>query len=216
MIKKNKYTLIFTSLVTLIPILVGLLLWDRLPEQIPFHWGIDGQVDDWADKTTAVFLMPALMLVFHWVCLLLSAADPKHKNYPSAALTLVFWICPGMSLIISTLVYTAALGYGLQVQIIMPLLIGMMFVIIGNLLPKFRQSYTLGIKLPWTLHNEENWNKTHRFGGKVWVVGGIVILATAFLGNFWIMIGVLVVMLALPTLYSYLLHRKQKTNSKGE
>lgn len=98
----------------------------------------------------------------------------------------------------------------------MPLFMGVLFIIIGNLLPKMRQSTTMGIKLPWTLHSEENWNKTHRFSGKLWVAGGIVILATAFLGSFWILIAVLLVMVIIPTLYSYLLYHMQRKNDEGE
>lgn len=216
MLKKNKITLILTSLVILIPILAGLLLWDQLPEQMPFHWGIDGQVDGWADRPTAVFLMPSLMLAMHWLCLLVSAADPKNKNYHPKAFTLVLWICPTITLMLCSLMYATALGYTVNVEVILPLFMGALFVIIGNLLPKMRQSTTLGIKLPWTLHNEENWNQTHRFSGKLWVAGGIVILATAFLGSFWILIGVLLVMIIVPTIYSYLLHRKQSKNEKGD
>ena len=209
MIKKYKGTLIFTSLTLLLPILVGLLLWDKLPEQVPSHWGINGEVDAWTNKTQAVFFMPCLMLVMHWVCILASFVDPKSANYNQKSFLLVLWLCPAITLLISSLMYAKALGYDLKVNVIMPLLFGAMFLIIGNLLPKMRQNYTLGIKLPWTLHNEENWNKTHRFSGKVWVTGAIVILATAFLGSFWILLGVLIVMVALPTIYSYCLHRKQ-------
>ena len=72
MIKKNKITLIITSLITLIPIVVGLLLWDQLPEQVPYHWNINGEVDGWASKTQAVFLMPLLMLAMHWICVFAS------------------------------------------------------------------------------------------------------------------------------------------------
>ena len=79
-----------------------------------------------------------------------------------------------------------------------------------------RQSYTMGIKLPWTLNNEENWNKTHRFGGKVWVIGGVITMATALIGSFWILLGILIVMVAAPTIYSYRLYRKQTKNEKGE
>jgi uncharacterized membrane protein len=129
---------------------------------------------------------------------------------------LVLWICPGLSLLLSTLTYSVALGCEIDVEVIMPLVMGVLFLVIGNLLPKCRQSYTMGIKLPWTLNNEENWNKTHRFGGKVWVAGGIVILATAFIGSFWILMGVLLIMVTVPTLYSYLLYRKQTKDSKGE
>jgi len=210
MIKKNKGTLILTSIVLLIPILIGLILWNQLPEQIPSHWGIDGEVDGWSSKAFAVFGFPCLLLVLHWICVLASSADPKAKDYHPKMLHLVLWICPVIGLVVNALVYATALGYQLNVEIIMPLLVGLMFLIVGNLLPKCRQSYTMGIKLPWTLHNEENWNKTHRFGGKLWVIGGVFTMATAFLGSFWLLLGILAVMVAVPTIYSYLYYRNHE------
>lgn len=210
MIKRNKGTLILTSIIMLIPMLIGLLLWDRLPEQIPSHWNIHGEVDSWSSKAFAVFFFPGLLLAIHWVCVIASCADPKSKDYHPKMIGLVLWICPVLSLVLNSMVYAAALGYTINVEIIMPLLVGLMFIIVGNLLPKCRQSYTLGIKLPWTLANEENWNKTHRFGGKLWVIGGVIIMATAFVGSFWLLIATMVVMVAAPTIYSYLLYRKQQ------
>ena len=128
-------------------------------------------------------------------------------------LQLVLWICPVLSLVISSLVYTYALGYDfLDIPFIMCLLVGIVFIIVGNYLPKCRQSYTMGIKLPWTLDDEGNWNATHRFGGWVWVICGVAMLATAFLGNFWVLLGVLLVAVILPTVYSYLYYRKHKKN----
>ena len=212
MIKKNKGTLILTSIVILIPIIIGLLLWNKLPEQIPTHWNIDGEVDGWSSKTFAVFGLPAFLLVIHWICVFASTADPKSKNYHPKMIQLVLWICPVLGLVLGSLAYAVALGYTLNVQIIMPLLVGLMFLIVGNLLPKCRQSYTIGIKLPWTLASEENWNKTHRFSGKVWVIGGVFTMASAFIGSFWILLGVLVVMVALPIIYSYRYYSK---NEKG-
>lgn len=208
MIKRNKGILIITSIIILIPMIIGLLLWNRLPEQIPSHWNINGEIDGWSSKAFAVFAFPGLLLVIHWVCLIASSADPNSKNYHPKMLTLVLWICPVLSLILNSLVYAFALGYPLSIEIIMPLLMGLMFVIVGNLLPKCRQSYTLGIKLPWTLASEENWNKTHRLGGKVWVVGGVVTMATAFLGSFWLLMIVLVIMVAVPAGYSYWYYAK--------
>ena len=213
MIKRNKGTLILTTLIMLIPMLIGLLLWDRLPEQVPSHWGINGEIDGWSSKGFAVFGFPCILLAIHWICVLVSSADPGSKNYHPKMIGLVLWICPVLSLLLNSMVYAVALGYQISVEIIMPLLVGLMFLIVGNLLPKCRQSYTLGIKLPWTLHNEENWNKTHRFGGKLWVIGGVITMATAFLGSFWILLAVLIVMVAAPTIYSYSLYRKQ---SKAE
>lgn len=210
MIKQNKKLLILTSVIMLIPMAIGLLLWNRLPEQIPSHWDINGNVDGWSSRAFTVFAIPAMLLALHWVCVLASCTDPKQKNYHPKMIRFVLWICPVIGLVISSMVYAAGLGFQPNVEIIMPLLVGVMFIIVGNLLPKCRQTYTLGIKLPWTFASEENWNKTHRFGGKVWVIGGIVAIATAFLGNFWILMGILAVMVAAPTLYSYLYYRNHE------
>lgn len=108
------------------------------------------------------------------------------------------------------MVYATALGHKISVEIIMPLFMGALFVVIGNYMPKCKQSYTLGIKLPWTLDDEENWNKTHRLAGFLWVIGGVVIMASAFLGKFWLFFVVLVPMVIIPTVYSYILYRNKK------
>lgn len=213
MIKKNKSTLILGSLILLLPMLIGLILWDQLPEQIPSHWGINGEVDGWSSRPFAVFGFSGLLLALHWLCVIMSAADPKSKNYHPAMIRLALWICPVISLLVNSLMYATALGHSIDVTVILPMFSGVLFIVVGNLLPKCRQSYTMGIKLPWTLANEENWNKTHRLGGKVWVLGGVAILSTAFLRNFWIMMGVTLAMVLIPTVYSYLLYRKQQ---KGE
>lgn len=211
MIKKNLSKLIITSLVILIPILIGIVLWDKLPDQVPIHWGINGAVDGYANKMQAVFLMPLILVAFHWICVLVTSLDPKKQNINDKMLTLVLWIIPVISLLCNSMVYATALGHKVSVEIIMPLFMGALFVIIGNYMPKCKQSYTLGIKLPWTLNDEENWNKTHRLAGFLWVIGGVIIMATAFLGAFWLFFVVLIPMVFVPFVYSYLLYKKSKT-----
>ena len=215
MIKKYKRTLILTSLVLLIPVIVGLLLWNQLPDPMPSHWDINGEIDGWSSKTFTVFGLPALMLVLQWVCLLACTADPKYRNYNSKMLKLALWICPAIGLVLCFMVYPAALGYQVPIETIMPLLVGALFMVIGNWLPKCQQTYTMGIKLPWTFASEENWNATHRFGGKVWVIGGIVTMLTAIRGNFWILMVILAAMVILPTLYSYLYYRNHEKEDKN-
>lgn len=215
MFKKYLRTLVIASLVLLIPVIVGLLLWDKLPEQIPTHWGINGEVDGWSSKAMAVFGLPALMMALQWVCFIACTADPKRQNYNPKMIKLVLWICPVIGLVLCTFVYPAALGYTIPVEVIAPLLVGAMFIVLGNWLPKCKQTYTMGIKLPWTLASEENWNATHRFGGKVWVIGGIITLLTALFGNFWIVLGVLAAMAILPTVYSYLYYRNHEMEEKN-
>ena len=165
MIKKNLPKLIITSIITLIPIIIGIILWDKMPEQVPVHWNINGEADGFATKTQAVFIMPLVLVAFHWICVLGTNLDPKKQNISDKVFTLVLWIIPVLSLLCNSFVYATALGHNVNVEVIMPLFMGALFVVIRNYLPKCKQSYTLGIKLPWTLNDEENWNKTHRLAG---------------------------------------------------
>ena len=208
MIKKHWKTLLITSIITLLPIVAGLLLWNKLPEKMPIHWNAEGVVDGWGSKAFAVFGLPGIMLAVQWLCALGTSADPKKANHPEKVLHLVLWIIPVLSIVLFAITYAAALGKQVRVEVILPVLIGLIFTIIGNYMPKCKQNYTIGIKIPWTLNSEENWNKTHRFAGILWVIGGILIMATAFLGKIWISLPIVLVMALIPMLYSYILHRK--------
>ena len=208
MIKKNLKLLIITSIVILLPILVGVILWNQLPEQIPSHWNAAGEIDKWSSKPFAVFGMPLILLGFQWLCVLVTLADPKKSNHPSKILHLVFWIIPVLSVLLSVLTYAVAMGKAVRMEVVMPVFIGLLLAIVGNYLPKCKQNYTIGIKIPWTLNSEENWNRTHRFAGRLWLVCGLVIMLTGFFGGFWIFFGIVLLMVLAPFGYSYFLHRK--------
>ena len=208
MIKKHLKTLIITSILTLLPIVAGIYLWNTLPEQIPSHWNVNGEIDGWSSKPFFVFGLPGIMLAAQWLCVLGTAADPKKANHSDKVMHLVLWIIPVLSIVLSAMTYMTALGHTVRVEMIMPLIIGLVFTIIGNYLPKCKQSYTVGIKLPWTLSSEENWNRTHRFAGRLWLVCGLGIMLTAFIGGFWVFLPIVLVMVLVPTLYSYILYRK--------
>ena len=208
MIKKNWKVLVITSLVILLPILAGLILWNQLPEQIPSHWNAAGEIDGWSSKPFSVFGLPLIMLAFQWICVLGTGADPKKANHPQKIVHLVLWIIPVISIVLHVLVYTAALGGEVRMEVVMPVFIGLVFTIVGNYLPKCKQNYTIGIKIPWTLNNEENWNKTHRFAGWLWTICGLGIMLTGFFGGFWIFLAIVLLMVLAPFIYSYLLHRK--------
>ena len=208
MFKENKKTLFITCAVILLPIIAGLLLWNRLPDRIPTHWGMGGEVDGWSGKGFAVFAMPALMLGIQLLCFFVTASDPKRGNIRRKYLSMVLWIIPVLSVMTSCISYAVALGAQIRVEQVIPGFIGLMFVIIGNYMPKFQQSYTLGIKLPWTLSSEENWNRTHRFGGRIWALGGIGVLFCTLMGWGMASIVILAVVVIVPTVYSYVLYRK--------
>ena len=206
---KNKRTLILTSLICLIPILVGAAVYSRLPETMPTHWNFQGEADGWSSRPVAVFALPGLLLALNLLLPLGLKADPKHENMSPALKAVVFWTIPVLSLVCSGAVIAAGLGYHLSVERIVPALMGVLFVLIGNYLPKTKQSYTLGIRLPWTLASEENWNRTHRLGGFLWVIGGLYFIVMSFFTwNLAAFLIPILLMALVPAVYSYLLYRR--------
>lgn len=214
MLKKNKWTILITSLLILLPIAAGLILWDQIPESVPVHWDFQGNADGYASRPVAVFGMPLLILAIHWLSLLTTALDPKHKNIEGKPLKLVLMICPVVSMLVAGVIYAHAMGLGLQIEMIVPFVLGILFLIIGNYLPKCRQNYSIGIKVSWTLNDEENWNHTHRFAGKITTVGSFIVMFSGLLGNLFLMLGAVIVMALLPILYSYLYYRKHQPQNQ--
>ena len=208
MIKKNLRTLIITSVILLLPVLAGVILWNQLPEQMPTHWNAAGEIDGWSSKPFAVFGLPLIMVAAQWLCMLGTAADPKKNNHSEKVLHLVLWIIPVLSVVLHAVTYATALGHAVPMEVVMPILIGLIFTIIGNYMPKCKQNYTIGSKIPWTLDNEENWNRTHRFAGWLWTFCGVAIMFTGFLGGFWVFLPITLLMVLAPIIYSYVLHRK--------
>ena len=212
MIKKNKWKLLVSSLVILLPMAVGLILWDSLPTQMAFHWGLNGEADNWSNSIFPVVGLPLILLVLHWVAVLVTLLDPRNKSQTKKAIGLIFWIVPLISLLLGTFLYVGAFRMQFNVGMLIPAVMGLLFIVIGNYMPKCKQNHTLGIKIKWTLENEENWNATHRFAGKVWVAGGFLLLLCCFLPIDALPLVVLIAPAALivpPVVYSYGYHKKQ-------
>ncbi len=210
--KQNKWKIIILSLITLLPMLFGIIVWDKLPAQMSTHWGIDGAVDGKSSAACAVFILPLILLAVDWLCLWGTSFDSKNKNQNKKAMNLIFWIMPVLSLFSNGVIYATAFGMKLDVIRLMPLLLGLMFVFIGNYMPKCKQNFTLGIKIKWTLENEENWNATHRFAGKAWVLGGLLLLLCTLLPTkllVYISLFALIPIVFIPVIYSYIYYRKQ-------
>ena len=184
---ENKGSLAVSSLVILLPSLLG-----------------------WRMAWEAVILLAA-----HWLCLLLVFADRRNREGQSKkAIGLVFWLLPVISLLSGAVVAGLQRGYdGADFMfILMNLGFGLLFLLIGNYMPKFRQNATIGIRVKWTLENEENWNVTHRFGGKVWVAAGLACMIAALLPSAAMAVvftAAIVAAAVVPCVYSYLYYRKQ-------
>lgn len=206
--KKYRGTLILTSLIILLPMLIGVLLWNQLPDQVATHFGMDGTPDGWSSRGFTVFGLPLFLLAVQFICAYVTQMDPKSRNISDKMMTLVLWIIPVISLLVPVTIYGYALGFETNYSAYGMAFVGVVFIIIGNYLPKCRQNYTVGIKLPWTLNDDENWNHTHRMAGFLWVVCGFAVVANAFLQWTWLFLVAVVVMVAAPTIYSYLFYKK--------
>ena len=211
MLKANRKTLIITSIVTILPVLIGIIYWNRLPDVMATHFGMNNEANGFSRKTFAVFGLPAILLAILWIGAVVTSHDPKRQNISPKMFSLGLWIVPVISLLIAATMYPINLGYELDITFFSEMLLGLMFIIIGNYLPKARQNYTIGIKIPWTLANEENWNRTHRLAGYLWMICGIlmiIICLTRLVPDKWLF-GLFLIMALVPCIYSYWLHVKK-------
>ena len=210
---KNKFTIIITSVIVLIPMLVGVAFWDALPEQVAIHWGASGDPDRWCAKAFAVYAVPLIMLALHWACLFATRFDKRNRNQNPKMMNITYWLVPAVSWVANGMTYADALGKDIDVIRLLPIIMGALFLFIGNYLPKCTPNRTVGIRIKWTLADEENWNATHRFGGKVWFIGAIVILASSLLPakiSVCVMIAATLAMGLAPIIYSYCFYKKKK------
>ena len=212
MIKNNKLKTIISSIITLLPMIFGVIIWDKLPDEMVSHIGVDGAPDSVSSKAFMVFGMPVIMLVVHLLGLFLGDKDPGHRKQPKKAMGIVFWIIPVASLFVNSLMYFTALEMDFNPMILLVSFLAFMFIAVGNYLPTCKQSATMGIKIKWTLENAENWRATHRFGGKVWFICGLLLIPCAFLPEKYapaLLISIILPVALLPVCYSYFYYKKQ-------
>lgn len=208
--KINKKLLIITSIIILLPILFGIWQWDVLPNEIATHWNINNEPDRYSSKAFAVFGLPIIMLLIHLLCIFGTRYDPKRENHSDKILNIVLWICPIISIIMSIIIYAAALKINVNVGMITTIMMGFIFSWIGNYLPKCKQNYTIGIKIPWTLNDETNWYKTHKLAGVLWSIIGFVTIVCGMLEAYLIIIGLIILAIIIPVAYSFTLSNSKK------
>ena len=211
--KTNFKKILISCLLTLAPILVGLFLWNKLPDTMNIHWGADGAADGTGSKAFVVFLLPAILTALNVLCFLVTPLDKSNRQQNPKAMGIIFWIIPLLSWAVNGFIYSVSLGKTWSVELVLPLLFGALFLLIGNVMPKVTQNKTMGIKLFWTIYNEENWNKTHRLAGKLWVLGGILCLLASFLPTklmFAVVLGITFASILIPVVYSYSIYKNHR------
>ena len=210
-IKINKKLVLFTSILILLPSLVGCVFWNQLPEEIPTHFNLLGQANGYNHKVFAIFGLPALMLLMHWLLLFLMIKDPKSSNISSKIQVLIYWIIPFVSCLSMISIFGESLGYSMMSGLLAQICMGVVMIVIGNYLPKTHRNYIIGIRLPWTLESDKNWRKTHRLAGKIWVLGGLLLFLNSFvqLYVYWVFFLTLLLVVLMPGVYSYQLSKSE-------
>ena len=164
------------------------------------------------------FWPPLLLLVLQWGAILITFYDQKNRNQSRKVMGLVVWLVPILSLFTGAVAVTIYMGVeAVSIILLMTFFgMGLIYVLVGNYLPKIRQNRTVGIKIKWALENEDNWNATHRFSGKVWVIGGLLCMACALIPDavFALLPFIIIVVLTalVPFGYSYWFYRQQLKN----
>lgn len=205
---------VFPLGITLLTLVAWVIALPHLPATMPIHWGANGEADGFATKINAMILTVGIMVLIYFVIAFVPRIDPRKENYKyfsktynivlNAVLLLFFFV--NMSTILQ------GLGYNVPMSYIAPIMAGIIFIIIGNYLQRVRSNYFMGIRTPWTLSNETVWKKTHRLSGKLFFIGGLLILISAFLPDGYksvIMWGSIVLCVPVPYLYSYLAYKKE-------
>ncbi len=190
----------------------GWLLYPSLPEKFPTHWNYQGQIDGYSTKDFGVWLIPGITLLMMLLFPLFRKMDPKSKRF-------LEFEKPWEMVQLGLIVYMAYIYFVMLYIIFHPAVsmnpfmmagIGVLFILIGNYLGKVRQNYTIGIRVPWTIDNEEVWNRTHRLGGWCFVISGMVFLLNAYFNwqTIWVFVGALLLAAVVPIVYSYVIFRQ--------
>ena len=208
------------AILSILPLLMVLAIYSRLPEQVPMEWGLEG-VSRYGEKWK-LFPLAGMNLLFAFLMPVFAKIDPKRKNYEKFQETydwFILWLLGFITVIIGlTLIETLHPGR-INIPKVICGLVAVLFIFIGNKMPKVKQNYFTGVKTPWALSNEVVWNKTQRLGGKAFFFGGILLLIAA-LGAaekvlMTITFGVVAIICIVPTVMSYIWYQ-QELRKEGE
>lgn len=197
---------------------IAIYFYPFLPDRVPSHWNIYGEVDGYSSRFFGAFGLPLLNIAMYVLLLITPYVDPKKANYKSFEGS--YWMFRKLIHIfmigLQVVVLAAALGYDMNVAVIVKISVSMLFILIGNVMGRFKFNYFVGIKTPWTLASEAVWRRTHRMAAPIWVAGGVICAVSSFWNNsisaavFFVAIIALVLV---PLVYSYIEYQKLARNS---
>ncbi|SMG48239.1 Uncharacterized membrane protein [Marivirga sericea] len=201
--------------IVLLPLAYLAFVWNDLPNRVPMHWNLQGEVNRYGDKTELVLLILLLPVLVYFLLLIVPKIDPKNKlqrmggKYDSIR----FLVTTFVSILALFIIYSANNESVTNPNYIL-LGIGLLYFILGNYFKTLKANYFIGIRTPWTLENEEVWKATHKLAGKMWFVGGILVVLSCLIFekqmNFIVFMSITIIISLVPVIYSYLKFRKLK------
>ena len=177
---------------------------------VPTHWNYEGVIDGYSSRLFASLLMPTIMIIIYLLITFLPKFDPKSSKFKNSE-NAYFYIKFAFVLlftIINAVMMFATLGYPVKMNVVMPAIIGILFVLIGIWMPKIEQNYFMGFRTPWALENETVWKSTQKAGGIAFVICGVCMLPIAIWGSPWMIIALIFATVLIPFVYSYLEYKK--------
>lgn len=193
-------------LISLIPLIIGLYFYGQVPDLMPTHFDFNNEPDRYSSKEFALFGLPLIMIGVYILVYFLTKVDPRRKYQSEKVMNITLLIIPIVSILTTLFTIFYTLGHRPNLGMWLNIFISILFIFIGNYMPKIRRNYTMGIKLPWTLHSDYVWDKTHRLGGMVFVIGGVINLIMSFISLRFIFVTYLLIVV-IPIVYSYLVYR---------
>lgn len=205
----------FGLVVAAVAVAVSIWAYPRLPPTVATHWNLRGTADGFSSRAMAVAIIPAVILVMTGLFNVLPKFDPRGDNYAKFIGT--YWLIANtvivFMLVAHGMIIATGLGYSVKIDRLMPLGVGVLFIVLGNYLTRVEPNWFVGIRTPWTLSSDTVWRKTHRTGGWLMVIGGLVVAACAFLphGAFLpLFIAAILIMAVIPIVQSYILWKREK------
>ena len=204
----------YPVLLALLGALLSLAVYSRLPDPMAVHWNVQGRADGWMPRRVAAFFGPVFLLVIWQVLRLARRIDPRQANYSRFDDAYETIVAAVLGLLLATHVITIAVALGYQVPVgrLVPALVGMLFVVTGNVMPRLRANWWFGVRTPWTLSDDRVWARTHRLAGYCMTGAGLVTILAALVVppamGIPVMLGATVAAVFAPAIYSYLAWRR--------
>ena len=208
--RKSKFSIILTSLICLIPFIISALFYNKLPDQVAIHFDSNGVPNGYTSKMFAAFGIPTFLFIINFFTNFKIEKNSDYINGGKVVGIIGKWTIPFIAVFMQSFTISYACGVKFNISFYVFLFLGVLFMIIGVYLPKCQQNRIVGIKTPWTLKDEENWNKTHRISGYLWVISGLIIFINSFINIGFINIAVITVIVVVPITYSYVIYKNKE------